>query len=550
MTKLSTSLKSYAKVLQSKFNAAKAGITDSDVKGNANEKIIADFLKESVPNWFISTNSQIIDSHDNSSNELDICVCNKHQFLMQPNGGVLIAEGIDFVVQVKAVLTDDELNRIIKSCGKVKRLKKRVAEGSAVYLSGGRPHGWMDYIPYFCFAFSSQLTPETIAEKLNKKLNEIKSEHQIDGLCILDREASLFGGGRYVKKDGNYPSGWIALKTGEATLLEFVRNCIDYVPRIKYPHPPIANYFPKNPGYKYIGGGMNRFKAYYSCGVGKYELGQYKEAIADFNKAIALKPDCTEAYFSRGSSNIQLRQYERAIVDLNKAIALKPDYVDAYCSRGYSKAGLHKYKEAIADFNKAIALKPDCTEAYFSRGSSNIQLRQYEEAIVDLNKAIALKPDYVNAYCGRGYSKAELHKYKEAIIDLNKAIALKPDHSKAYLNRGMVQSRLKQHKEAITDFNKAIALKPNEALAYYNRGSAWFQLCQYKEAIIDLNKAIELDSNHALAYYNRGIVKEQLKGQRKEAIIDLEKAIELDSNLELELRPIITELKSRNPTSE
>ena len=247
--KLSESLKSYAEVLQKQFDLIRSTVTDSDIKGNHNEEIVSDFLKNSVPHWFVSTNSQIIDSYDNSSNELDICVCNNYQFLLQPKGGILIVEGVDFVVQVKAVLTDNELDRIINSCSKVKQLQRKHMKGSTVYSPAKRPYYWFDYVPYFCFAFSSQLKPQTIAEKLNEKLNKIKPEHQIDGLFVLDSGASLLPGGRYKSEDNSRPFKWIALKTEEATLLEFVRNCIDFVPRIQYPHPPITNYFPKEPAY-------------------------------------------------------------------------------------------------------------------------------------------------------------------------------------------------------------------------------------------------------------------------------------------------------------
>ncbi|MCZ0931902.1 MAG: hypothetical protein OXJ52_01965 [Oligoflexia bacterium] len=247
--KLSKALKSYSEVLQAKFNNIRSSVTDSDIKGNKNEQIVSDFLKSSVPHWFVSTNSQIIDSYDSSSDELDICVCNNHQFLLQPEGGILIVEGVDFVVQVKAILTDKELDRIINSCKKVKQLKRRHMKNSKVYCPATRPHYWFDYVPYFCFVFSSQLKPKTIAEKLNEKLSNIRPEHQIDGLCVLDSGASLFPRGRYGDTKGNRPSGWIALDTGEEALLEFARNCIDFVPRIQYPHPPITNYFPKEPAY-------------------------------------------------------------------------------------------------------------------------------------------------------------------------------------------------------------------------------------------------------------------------------------------------------------
>ena len=251
--KFSQALKSYSKVLQSKFDNAKATVTDSDVKGNINEKIIASFLKDTVPHWLISTNSQIINSHDNSSDEIDICVCNQDQFLMQPSGGILIVEGVDFVVQVKAVLTNDDLNRAINSCTKVKSLQRNLIHNSKVYVPVARPKEWLDFIPYFCFAFSSQLHPSTIADKLNTKSKEMNLNHQMDFICILDRGVSLFNCttmSQLKDKHGHFFRRWIPLQTDEDTLLEFVRKCIDGVPRIKYPHPPITNYFPKQSGYK------------------------------------------------------------------------------------------------------------------------------------------------------------------------------------------------------------------------------------------------------------------------------------------------------------
>jgi hypothetical protein len=73
------------------------------------------FLKNTVPAWDASKNSQIIDSDCLRSDEVDVCVCNYDQFLIQPEGGLLISEGVDFVVQVKAMVTDDELDRALKN---------------------------------------------------------------------------------------------------------------------------------------------------------------------------------------------------------------------------------------------------------------------------------------------------------------------------------------------------------------------------------------------------------------------------------------------------
>ena len=254
MAKLSEALNRYAAVLKANFDAAKAAATDSDVKGGLNENIVAKFLSDTVHNRFISTNSQIIDSDDQSSSELDVCVCNDHQFFVQPAGGILISEGVDFVVQVKAKLTDIELNRAIKNCISVKNLKRTNTKGNTVYSNGILPIEWINFIPYFCFAFSSELKPETLAKKLNDKSKDIDVTQQIDALFVLDRGVTLINGKdgrghRWRNEDGSLKKGWHALQTDDATLLEFVRYCIDHVPRINHVCPPIAVYFPKQVAY-------------------------------------------------------------------------------------------------------------------------------------------------------------------------------------------------------------------------------------------------------------------------------------------------------------
>jgi hypothetical protein len=249
MSKVVNSLSRYSKVLKAKFEATKASATDSHVKGGLNEDIVAKFLEDTVPNWFVSTNSQIIDSNENITDEQDICVCNNNQFFMQPDSGLLIAEGVDFVVQVKAKITDSELNRAIKSCTKVKEIKRKSNQGDTVYSNGILPPEWFDYIPYFCFAFSSELQGKTIAERLNTKYKDIDVTKQIDALFVLDKGITLINGKdgrghRWRNKEGNLIQGWHALTTNDATLVEFMRYCIDHVPRFTRTLIPSSQYFP------------------------------------------------------------------------------------------------------------------------------------------------------------------------------------------------------------------------------------------------------------------------------------------------------------------
>src|SRR5215204_2174581 len=115
-------LQAYGPELQERFAKIRRGMSDSDVKGGQNERIVAEFLEETVPADFVARSVQIIDSYDRRSHEVDVAVCNRYQIFRESGGGLLIAEGVDFTSQVKAVLTTAELERAFKNCATVKAL--------------------------------------------------------------------------------------------------------------------------------------------------------------------------------------------------------------------------------------------------------------------------------------------------------------------------------------------------------------------------------------------------------------------------------------------
>ena len=234
-------------------------------------------------------------------------------------------------------------------------------------------------------------------------------------------------------------------------------------------------------------------ESYYFWGCTKHVLGNYKGAVADYDKAIQLKPDYAKAYHNRGYTKVTLGQYFAAIADFDEAIRLKPDYASAYNNRGLAKKhALGDLSAAIADYDKAVQLKPDLASPYYNRGAAKVDLGQPLAAIADYNKAIRLKPDYAKAYGNRGYAKYILGQHFAAITDYDKALQLKPDIAEVYSNRGVVKASLGQHIAAIADFDKAIHLEPGFADAYSNRGITKALLNRMSEAKQDLRTALRL----------------------------------------------------------
>ena len=88
-------------------------------------------------------------------------------------------------------------------------------------------------------------------------------------------------------------------------------------------------------------------------------------------------PEDAAAYTNRGLAKYELEDYEGAIADYDRAIELKPKFAEAYYNRGVAKGFLGDHEGAIADF----AL------AYKNRGTVKFALRDERRAKADRARA-------------------------------------------------------------------------------------------------------------------------------------------------------------------
>jgi tetratricopeptide (TPR) repeat protein len=176
--------------------------------------------------------------------------------------------------------------------------------------------------------------------------------------------------------------------------------------------------------------------------------------------------DLSIVYFNRGIAFSRKKRYDEAIADYTRSLALKPD-PQTYADRGwaYQQKGLRD--EAISDYTNTIALDPDGVEplaiaSYYDRASLYENKGLYERAIADLTEVIALAPAYLGgAYHARGLEYAHLRAYDHAIADFTGALEFNPSYADAYFDRGNAFLKKGLRDRAIADYTRAIGLKPD-----------------------------------------------------------------------------------------
>lgn len=161
----------------------------------------------------------------------------------------------------------------------------------------------------------------------------------------------------------------------------------------------------------------------------------------------------------RGSALYQLKNYEDAIACYDKALELNPRYDYAWTGKGLVLDNLERYEDAIACYDKALELNPDNEVAWFDKGVVLHKLRRHEGALACYDKALEINPNYESAWNNKGVALDDLGRYEDAIACYDKALELNPDNEAAKVNRNLASMHLGVA-DAIKD-----ALKEREKLS-------------------------------------------------------------------------------------
>ena len=193
--------------------------------------------------------------------------------------------------------------------------------------------------------------------------------------------------------------------------------------------------------------------------------GKLSEAMAQYERAREIKPDCAEAYNDLGDALLEKGQVALSLANCQEALRLKPNYADAHCNLGNALLRLNRTGDAIAHYEEALRLRPEYADAHNDLGSALFQIGRVTQAEEHIREAIRLNPAFAMAYVNLGVVLARRGRLTEAIQQWEQALRLEPDDAETHYFIGNALVELGRTDEAVAHYEAALRLRPDFAAA-------------------------------------------------------------------------------------
>lgn len=293
-------------------------------------------------------------------------------------------------------------------------------------------------------------------------------------------------------------------------------------------------------------------------GNAKLEKREYKQAIVDFDQALASDPASDMALADRAMAELWLGDRADAHRDLEAAARLNGNNYVAFHARGMLALFEGDNQAAVTAFSAALQVDSQDQFSLIWRARAYSRLGDKERALADAaevletepnrsdmrqlrarqlrdegriglaeQEAVALElahPQDPEAYIKAAALLADINRWQEAMQALDRAVELSPDVRSYIARSGLRSPKDLQGRRA--DIQAALKQNPRAPSALWALGLLQFYTGQYAAEINTFNQDITLSDEDASKLIWRGIANDRL-GNAALARQDIAKAISL-----------------------
>jgi tetratricopeptide (TPR) repeat protein len=244
--------------------------------------------------------------------------------------------------------------------------------------------------------------------------------------------------------------------------------------------------------------------------------GNLEEAGTGFAAIAKQLPTFAEAHFNLGLVREEQGQYDQAIASFQKALALKPRLHGGNLFLGMTLFRVNRLDEALTAVKQETVNYPKDALAWMWLGVINLAQDHPQDAAEALDHAAKLKPGDPDILYHRG--RAHLLVSKDSYAEMFK---VDPQSWRVHRVLAQAYAEAERHVDAITEYEAAIKLAPVQPGLHEELGSEYRNANKIPEAEQAFRRELEIDPNNVLARYKLGaIAVEQGDGAKAKQLIE------------------------------
>ena len=268
----------------------------------------------------------------------------------------------------------------------------------------------------------------------------------------------------------------------------------------------------------------NFAEGYLNLGLVREEQGRHGEAIANFQKALRLKPGLRGANLFMGIAEYRTNQLDAGLTALRKETVLAPKDANAWMWLGIVALEKGDGGEATSALDKAAKLSPDNVDVLYHRGRAHLFVSKDSYA-----RMFSADPKSWRVRQILAEANADADRHVDAIAEYEAAIQLAPREPRLHEELGTEYRTIGKMPEAEEAFRKELEIDPDNVVAQYKLGVLLTEkgnAAQGKQMIV---AALKVRPGLRHADYNLGRA-EMLLGNDQAAAEDFERATKADSD--------------------
>lgn len=174
-------------------------------------------------------------------------------------------------------------------------------------------------------------------------------------------------------------------------------------------------------------------RAHHSLGnVYRFYYNDHDNAIAEFEKALAIDKDFAPPYNLLGYAYLTKGEYQKAKEAFNNYIRLLPDQPNPHDSMADLLTKMGRHQEAIKHYQKAVELDPGFTASQRKVGVNLIYMGKYDRGRDAIRKAVDMETTPAGKVVSMGaIARSYIYEgnYQEAVVAVDKTVQMATDEN-------------------------------------------------------------------------------------------------------------------------